>query len=271
MTINGARARAISLGVLAVVAMGACRGAPVAREVEMKVGRVMVDDAAHAPVVLLENEDQTLTLPIWIGVSEAQAIAMEMEGIQPPRPLTHDLVKHLFERLGVEFHRAVITELREGTYYARIHLAHRGSDLEIDSRPSDAIALAVRFRKPIFVAAPVLQHQRAVAARAPAARTLAVGGLTVQALSPDLAEHFGLDAGHGVVVSDVAQAAGDGVQRGDVILAIDDQPVDDVAEFRTRLAAHEGPAQLSIQRGTRVIQVAFDAHLGANGDDPDGN
>ena len=89
MTINTSRARATYVSVLAALALSACRSAPVAREVEMKVGRVMVDDAAHAPVVLLENDDQTLTLPIWIGVSEAQAIAMEMEGIQPPRPLTH--------------------------------------------------------------------------------------------------------------------------------------------------------------------------------------
>lgn len=138
------------LGLLVLLA--SCRRSSVPKEVEMKVSRVVVDATAHAPVVLLEDSEQTITLPIWIGVSEAQAIAMEMEGVRSARPMTHDLVKQLLERLEVEFERAVITELREGTYYARIHLVHRGDALDMDSRPSDAIALAVRFRKPIFVA-----------------------------------------------------------------------------------------------------------------------
>jgi bifunctional DNase/RNase len=231
----------------------------------MEVRRVVVDEVARAPVVVLEDKQQTTTLPIWIGVAEAQAIALEMEGIQSPRPLTHDLVKQLLERLDVVFERAVITELRAGTYYARIHLIHRGSGLDIDSRPSDAIALAVRFRKPVFVARAVLQQQRAVAGKKNAATTEEIGGLTVQQLSPDLAEHFGLEASGGVVVTDVARGGHHGVRRGDVIVAVDGESVSGVADLRARLDAHTGPAALSIQRGATEIEVAFDARIEADG------
>lgn len=224
----------------------------------MKVSRVVVDETAHAPVVLLEDPEQTLTLPIWIGVSEAQAIAMEMEGVQAPRPMTHDLVKQLLERLEVEFERAVITELREGTYYARIHLLHRGDALDMDSRPSDAIALAVRFRKPIFVAHRVLEDHRAVAKRSNTDASSAVAGLTVQPLSPDLVEHFGLEAGVGVIVTDVGPASSKGVQRGDVIVAVDGEPVRSVADLRAGLQARDGVAELSIHRGDSDIEVAFE-------------
>jgi bifunctional DNase/RNase len=251
--------------VAIVAALAGCRGTPEASDVEMEVRRVVVDDVARAPVVLLEDKQQTMTLPIWIGVAEAQAIALEMEGIQSPRPLTHDLLKQLLERLEVEFERAVITELREGTYYARIHLRHGGSLLDVDSRPSDAIALAVRFRKPVFVARAVLQQSRAVAGKADAATT-EIGGLTVQQLSPDLAEHFGLGPAAGVLVTDVARDAHPGVQRGDVIVAVDGESVGNVADLRARLDAHAGPAELSIQRGTAEIEVTFDVrvHDGGN-------
>lgn len=251
-----------ALVLLFMLTLASCRGATEPKEVEMEVRRVVVDEVAHAPVVLLEDKQQTMTLPIWIGVSEAQAIALEMEGVQPPRPLTHDLLKQLLERLEVEFERAVITELREGTYYARIHLIHRGDGLDIDSRPSDAIALAVRFRKPIFVASGVLQQQRAVA-RVAADATAHVGGLTVQPLSPELAEHFGLGSTRGVIVTDAPQAASQGVRRGDVIVAVDGQPIRDVGELRARLRAHAGPSDLSIQRGRTEIHVAFDVGRGA--------
>lgn len=249
-----------------VATLASCRGAPATKEVEMEVRRVVVDDVARAPVVLLEDKDQTVTLPIWIGVLEAQAIALEMEGIQSPRPLTHDLVKQLLERLEVQFERAVITELREGTYYARIHLVHRGRVLDVDSRPSDAIALAVRFRKPIFVAGAVLQQHRAVASRAGETATTEIGGLTVQLLSPEVAEHFGLGDLRGVIVTDVVRAASPGVERGDVIVAVDGQPVRDLAELRTRLNAHSGPSDLSIHRGAAEIQVAFEPDF-AGGDE----
>jgi uncharacterized protein len=260
-----------NVAALAMVAtLASCRGTSANKEVEMTVSRVVVDETAHTPVVLLEDKQQTMTLPIWIGVSEAQAIALEMEGVQSPRPLTHDLVKQLLERLEVEFERAVITELRDGTYYARIHLVHRGDALDMDSRPSDAIALAVRFRKPIFVTHAVLQQQRAVANRRNADATSDVGGLMVQPLSSDLAEHFGLEAGIGVIVTAVSQPS-QGVQRGDVIVAVDGEPVRSSADLHARLRANDGAAELSIHRGDDEIEVAFEMEGRESGGESPGN
>src|SRR5512145_3158376 len=161
----------------------ACRSASAPREVEVEVSRVALDESSRSPVVLLEDKAHTLALPIWIGVSEAQAIAMEIEGVAPPRPLTHDLVKDMLDHVGVELTRVLISELRGSTYYARIYLSARGDQVEIDSRPSDAIALAVRFHRPIFVAASLLTRDQTVALSPGGAETASIGGVTVQALS----------------------------------------------------------------------------------------
>jgi bifunctional DNase/RNase len=119
-------------------------------EVRVRVGRVVIDDN-DAPVVVLEEEGGTRLLPIWIGSAEAHSIAIEMEQIHSPRPNTHDLARNLIERLDAEVARVVVTDLREGTYYATLHLVSGGRSLQIDARPSDAIAIALRARAPIFV------------------------------------------------------------------------------------------------------------------------
>lgn len=95
-------------------------------------------------------------LPIIIGAFEAQAIALELEKIQPPRPMTHDLLRDLFDQVGGEVVSVVISELKDGTFYARVRFVHQGDERELDSRPSDAVAIAVRTDAPIFVSASVL-------------------------------------------------------------------------------------------------------------------
>jgi bifunctional DNase/RNase len=116
----------------------------------MKVRRVALDQQ-NSPVVLLVDEEESIALPIWIGHAEATAIAMRLQGFQPPRPMTHDLLQSVVEHLAAKVTRVVVTEVRESTYYAEIHLAKNGNALVIDSRPSDAIALALRAEAPIFV------------------------------------------------------------------------------------------------------------------------
>ena len=155
-------------------------------EIEVEVRSVGFDNASHAPVVVLQDHDRKVALPIWIGPAEAQSIAMQMEGVNPPRPLTHDLIKSILDQSGVEFERAVIQDLKESTYYARICLRAGGHDLEIDSRPSDAIALAIRFHKPIFVATGLLhgdssidlQHTEAAATSSSSSRGSSVSRCT---------------------------------------------------------------------------------------------
>lgn len=116
----------------------------------MKVRRVALDQQNN-PVVLLVDEEESIALPIWIGQAEAMAIAMRLQGVTPPRPMTHDLLQAVLERLAATVTRIVVSDVRDQTYFAEIHLARNGSPLVIDSRPSDAIALALRVEAPIFV------------------------------------------------------------------------------------------------------------------------
>jgi uncharacterized protein len=124
----------------------------------MEVAGITLDPSTKMPIVMLTDPDNKLSLPIWIGPLEATAIATEKEGIRSARPMTHDLVRNLLAEFGATMEAAEITELRENTYFARIHLRTReGKTLEIDSRPSDAIAIALRAKAPIYVAKKVLE------------------------------------------------------------------------------------------------------------------
>lgn len=118
--------------------------------VHMKVRGVALDQQMN-PVVLLVDQTETLALPIWIGQAEATAIAMELQSVKPPRPMTHDLIRSVLKQLSVAILRVVVTEVKDATYFAEIHLATNGTPMIVDSRPSDAIALALRSEAPIFV------------------------------------------------------------------------------------------------------------------------
>jgi bifunctional DNase/RNase len=117
---------------------------------QMKVRGVALDQQMN-PVVLLVDNPETMALPIWIGQAEATAIAMELQGVRPPRPMTHDLLRSVLTRLEASVARVVVTDVRDATYFAEIHVAQNGNTMVIDSRPSDAIALALRMEAPIFV------------------------------------------------------------------------------------------------------------------------
>ncbi len=124
--------------------------------VEMKIKGLMIDPVSNMPIIILKNSDGDAVLPIWVGIFEANAIAMQLENIVSPRPMTHDLLKNVIEGLQAKIARIVITDLRENTFFASIFLDRNGDSLCIDSRPSDAMALALRARAPIFVEKAVL-------------------------------------------------------------------------------------------------------------------
>jgi uncharacterized protein len=126
--------------------------------IELNLVGVRVELPTNQPIVLLRERDGERYLPIWIGAMEATAIAFALQGIVTARPMTHDLLKNLLEEVGVQVDRIVITELREGTFYAVIQLQQNGSTYEVSSRPSDAIALAVRVNVPIFANEEVLSE-----------------------------------------------------------------------------------------------------------------
>jgi uncharacterized protein len=124
--------------------------------IELNLVGVRVELPTNQPIVLLREREGERYLPIWIGAMEATAIAFALQGIVTLRPMTHDLLKTVIEEVGVHVERIVITELREGTFYATIHMSQNGSSYEVSSRPSDAIALAVRVNVPIFANEDVL-------------------------------------------------------------------------------------------------------------------
>ena len=124
--------------------------------IEMNLVGVRVELPTNQPIVLLKEQDGERFLPIWIGAMEATAIAFALQGIVTARPMTHDLMKNVLEELTVSVERIAITELKDGTFFATIQMQHGGERYEISSRPSDAIALAVRVNVPIFAAEEVL-------------------------------------------------------------------------------------------------------------------
>jgi len=124
--------------------------------IELSLVGVRVELPSNQPIVLLREREGKRYLPIWIGVNEAQAIAIALQGIPTPRPMTHDLMKNLLDEVGVAVERISITELRDGIFYALVHMARNGTRFEVSSRPSDAIALAVRSGVSIFAAEEVL-------------------------------------------------------------------------------------------------------------------
>lgn len=125
--------------------------------VEMTIKGLMIDPITNNPIVLLRDPEGQRVLPIWVGVFEANAIAMQIENVPPPRPMTHDLLRNVISDLRGTVERVVVTELKDNTFYAVIMLRVDGEAVAIDARPSDAIALALRTRAPIFVDERVLE------------------------------------------------------------------------------------------------------------------
>jgi len=123
----------------------------------MTVGGLTLDPVTKTPIVILKDSENKLNLPIWIGLLEATAMATELEGIKMARPMTHDLLRSVLGELGASVEAIEVTDLRDNTYYALIHVVIEGRRLAIDSRPSDAISLALRTKSPIYVAKKVLE------------------------------------------------------------------------------------------------------------------
>jgi len=130
----------------------------------MTISSINMDPVTNSPIIILEEIEGKQTLPIWVGLLEATAIASEIEGVRFSRPMTHDLLKNIMDKVDIKVKKIEICDLRDNTYYAIIHLTNRGEALSIDSRPSDAIALALRAKAPIFVSDEVLKKSKQIEA-----------------------------------------------------------------------------------------------------------
>lgn len=128
--------------------------------VEMKVESLVFDPQTNTPIIILKDMEGKMSLPIWVGYPEATAIALEIENVVTPRPMTHDLIKNIFEGLSADVNHIVVNDLKNNTFYAVISVNINGDLVDVDSRPSDAIAVALRMKVPIFVMQKVLDSAK---------------------------------------------------------------------------------------------------------------
>ena len=126
----------------------------------MTIKGLMVDPITNMPIIILRDKEGQRVLPIWVGVFEANAIALQIENVTTPRPMTHDLLKNVIQDLRGRIEKIVVSDLKENTFYALIYLTVGGEVMAVDARPSDAIALALRARAPIFVEEKVIDHAK---------------------------------------------------------------------------------------------------------------
>jgi len=123
----------------------------------MKIKGLMIDPITNMPIIILRDTRGEAVMPIWVGIFEANAIALELEKVITPRPMTHDLLRDVIKSLGASIDRVAVTDLKDNTFYALIHMTHNGRKFNVDARPSDAIALALRAHAPIFVDTNVIE------------------------------------------------------------------------------------------------------------------
>lgn len=190
-------------------------------------------------LLVLADEDETRAVPIAVGKDQGLAIYLGQEKTPTPRPMTHDLMVQILATLGADVEKVIITELREGTFYAEIVLRKGRKEHRIDARPSDAIALAVRLDAPILASPDLLT---AIGEDGTPADTVEDGrrfGISVQELSPDLAEYLGATGVPGVLVASVAEespADVAGLRRGDILLQLDGRPTEDLETYLRAVA-----------------------------------
>ena len=253
----------LSLAFFVFCAVPVCLAAQEEPAVEVTVKMIVLDPITEAPVVLLESARDKKALPIWIGADEARSIALELRKIAAPRPNAHDLIRNILQGVGAAIQRITITDVRNDIYYATIALRLKGQDYQIDSRPSDAIAVALRMKAPIYASAKVLANAKSLGplekAQSESQKTL---GLHVQDLTPELAGLFEVTTKGGILVADVAlgsPAADAGIQRGDVILKVNEKNLPQAAELESLLQATKKGAQLKMEiiRKGKTIAVTM--------------
>jgi hypothetical protein len=188
-------------------------------EYEAKIEGLILDRFSRTPVVILSTQNRNRFVPIWIGFAEAMSIDIALRGEKPPRPLTHDLTKSVIEKLGGKIEKIKITKIKNNTYYAFIKLKQGNKSIYIDSRPSDAIALALRVGSKIFISKEILEASIKVPGSEAEKDIWSKAGLSVQLITPELEEFF---KSKGIVISDVRKGSpSDGkLKRGDIIVSV---------------------------------------------------
>ena len=224
--------------------------------IRVTVYQLVVDPSSRQPVVALTDSEEKRALFIWVGLPEARAIYSELEGVENPRPLTHDLLEKIIQKSNGAIHHIVITHSRDNIYYATIFLERGKNLVEIDARPSDSLVMALKFKAPIYVSRNLFEKM-----------SLPLGnqtemeeayGLTLQVLTPDLAQYLSFEPGKGVMVSGVrkgSQAEADGLKTGDIIVEVGGQTVEDVTVFKENFNKSKTSVKAKIYRNNRFLTL----------------
>ena len=222
------------------------------------VYQLVVDPASRQPVVTLADPGEKRALFIWIGLAEARAIYSELEGVEPPRPLTHDLLEKIILKTRGEIRQIVVTHSRDNIYFATIYLDREDNLIKIDARPSDALVLALKFNAPVYVSRDLFQKM-SLPLESGTDREESYG-LSLQELTPDLARYLSLESDKGIMVSGVqkgSQAAIDGLRLGDIIVEIEGRVVEGLPFFHKIFKENESPLKTKIYRNNRFLTLSI--------------
>ena len=224
--------------------------------IPVTVYQLVVDPTSRQPVVTLADKDEKRALFIWIGIAEARAIYSELEGVEPQRPLTHDLLEDVIVKAEGEIRQIVVTHARDNIYFASIFLQRPDKLIEIDARPSDALVLALKFKAPVYVTRDLFENM-SLPLKSDEARDESYG-LTLQEVTPDLANYLALESSKGAMVAGVlegSQAALDGLRIGDIIVEIEDRIVEDLDFFENVFKASKQPLIIKVYRNHHFITL----------------
>ena len=226
--------------------------------IEVKFHNLTIDPRNRQPVVMLADLGNERAILIWIGIFEARAIHSEMQGVEPVRPLTHDLLENIIQKTDGNIERIIITRAEENVFYATILIKQNGSLNEIDARPSDSIVMALKFKSPIFVSRQLFDEMAVSIAEQKEIEE--AYGISVQELSAELAKYLSFESGKGVLVSDVragSPAEKDGVKTEDIVVEIGNEAVENVISMRNALAKSKSPVEAKIYRKDQYLSITL--------------
>jgi bifunctional DNase/RNase len=266
--------RCIHAPVLAILLAASClislhsQGNAGGDFVPVELSTIGLDGRTGTPIVVLRDPESGTVLPIWVGTAEAQAIALALHGVVPPRPMTHDLMASLISELRADVEEVVVTDLRNNIYFGMVRLRVAGEKKirEVDSRPSDALALALRTDAPIRVARKILSMVPEFDFIAPEGPNQVVQalGMTVVVATPSLRKEFRLGDRQGIVVTSAFGAAREkGVRRGDLIVEVNGKAIEEpTALFEAvRATKPRAPVRLTFWRDGETRTIELPANL----------
>ena len=226
--------------------------------IQVHVYRLVLDPTSRQPVVSLVDSDEKRAFPIWIGLPEARAIHSELQGMEHLRPLTHDLLAGIIDKFDGKIHRVIITHTKDNVFYATLVAQKDETLIEIDARPSDSIVLALKANAPIYVTRSLFEKM-SISMEA-SQKTGSVYGLNLQEITSELATYLALESSRGVMVSAVrpgSQAEKDGLQPGDILVELDEQPITDVISANDMMVNSKGSLKAKVTREKQTLIITL--------------